>query len=228
MEAAQEAATALKFNRTIVQLARTVIAGMRRAGVPRYNGAHLRLERDAVDWARILGGLPKYLAEYAKSFAAAGFTTGKDLYIASGLLSYNASEEMTNMLKFLRPHSKTVQVRAPPARAGRGGSVLAAGIWVRPRVPAAGGAAGCGGPHARRLAVATLQAARRGPKRCPTPRSKPRRLPSTLPPRGTRSCCTLPRHHHTRFTDHPSPPPPLPANPHLPRSTRSCTCRPPS
>lgn len=111
MESAQEAATALKFNRTIVQMARTVIAGMRAAGVSRYNGAHLRLERDAVDWARILGGLPKYLAEYAKSFAAAGFSTAKDLYIASGLLSYDASEEMQNMLKFLRPHSKTVQYK---------------------------------------------------------------------------------------------------------------------
>lgn len=42
MEAAQEAATALKFNRTIVQMARTVINGMKQAGVSRYNGAHLR------------------------------------------------------------------------------------------------------------------------------------------------------------------------------------------
>jgi hypothetical protein len=42
MEAAQEAATALKFNATLVHMARTVINGMRQAGVPRYNGAHLR------------------------------------------------------------------------------------------------------------------------------------------------------------------------------------------
>jgi hypothetical protein len=42
MEAAQEAATALKFNRTIVQMARTIINGMRGAGIARYNGAHLR------------------------------------------------------------------------------------------------------------------------------------------------------------------------------------------
>jgi hypothetical protein len=42
MEAAQEAATALKFNRTIVQMARTIINGMRQAGITRYNGAHLR------------------------------------------------------------------------------------------------------------------------------------------------------------------------------------------
>jgi hypothetical protein len=42
MEAAQEAATALKFNRTIVQMARTIINGMKGAGVTRYNGAHLR------------------------------------------------------------------------------------------------------------------------------------------------------------------------------------------
>jgi hypothetical protein len=124
MESAQEAATALKFNRTIVQMARTVINGMRTAGISHYNGAHLRLEKDAVDWARILGGLRKYLAEYAKSFAAAGFTTAKDLYIASGLLSYDASEEMQNMLKFLRPHSKTVQVRG----LARGGAAPVTGV----------------------------------------------------------------------------------------------------
>lgn len=97
MESAQEAATALKFNRTLVQMARTVISGMRTAGITRYNGAHLRLEKDAVDWARILGGLPKVRfcvcstvqhsaaqlglcsqgasAPAAKSFAAAGFST---------------------------------------------------------------------------------------------------------------------------------------------------------
>jgi hypothetical protein len=117
MESAQEAAIALKFNRTLVQMARTVINGMKQSGVAHYNGAHLRLEKDAVDWARVLGGLPKYLAEYAKSFAAAGFTTGKDLYIASGLLSYDASAEMTNMLKFLKPHSRSVQVRNTVAKA---------------------------------------------------------------------------------------------------------------
>lgn len=70
-----------------------------------------RLEKDAVDWARILGGMKKYLAEYARSFAAAGFNKHKDLYIASGLLSYNASKEMTDMLKFLQPHSQTVQYK---------------------------------------------------------------------------------------------------------------------
>jgi hypothetical protein len=70
-----------------------------------------RLEKDAVDWARILGGVKKYLAEYAKSFKAAGFSKKKDLYIASGLLSYNASTEMSNMLQFLEPHSKSVQYK---------------------------------------------------------------------------------------------------------------------
>lgn len=63
-----------------------------------------------MDWAKALGGLPKYLGEYAKSFAAASFSRGADLYIASGLLSYNASAEMNNMLDFLRPYSRTVQV----------------------------------------------------------------------------------------------------------------------
>jgi hypothetical protein len=42
MESAQEAATALKFNRTLVQMARTIINGMKVAGIHHYNGAHLR------------------------------------------------------------------------------------------------------------------------------------------------------------------------------------------
>jgi hypothetical protein len=42
MEAAQEAAAALRFNRSLVAMASTIINGMRQAGVPRYNGAHLR------------------------------------------------------------------------------------------------------------------------------------------------------------------------------------------
>jgi hypothetical protein len=111
LEAAQEAATALKFNRSIVQMARTIINGMKRDGVTHYNGAHLRLEKDAVDWARVLGGLPKYLGEYAKSFAAAGFSQQRDIYIASGLLSYNASAEMKQMLEFLAPYARTVRYK---------------------------------------------------------------------------------------------------------------------
>src|SRR5512147_831756 len=55
--------------------------------------------------------MKKYLAEYARSFAAAGLNRHKDLYIASGLLSYNASKEMTDMLKFLQPHSQSVQYK---------------------------------------------------------------------------------------------------------------------
>lgn len=42
MDAAQEAATALKFNRSIVQMARTIINGMKQQGILHYNGAHLR------------------------------------------------------------------------------------------------------------------------------------------------------------------------------------------
>jgi hypothetical protein len=84
---------------------------MRAAGVSYYNGAHLRLERDAVDWARVLGGKKQYLGLHAKAFAAAGFGTEMDLYVASGLLSYNASDDMQAVLRFLQPHSKSVQVR---------------------------------------------------------------------------------------------------------------------
>jgi len=42
LEAAQEAATALKFNNSIVKMVRTVINGMKHKGITRYRGAHLR------------------------------------------------------------------------------------------------------------------------------------------------------------------------------------------
>jgi len=71
----------------------------------------VRLEKDAVDWAKVLGGLPKYLGAYAQCFVEAGFSKHTDLYIASGLLSYNAGAEMSNMLDFLRPYSRSVQYK---------------------------------------------------------------------------------------------------------------------
>jgi hypothetical protein len=111
LDEVQEAAAALRFNRTLVAMARTVIAGMRSGGVRSYNGAHLRLEKDAVDWARVMGGLARYLGAYARAFLAAGFSRSTDVYAASGLLSYNASAEMEQMLAFMAPYSKSVQYK---------------------------------------------------------------------------------------------------------------------
>jgi hypothetical protein len=93
----------------------------RRAGV-------LLLQRRAVCWARRPPHLaprcpshtPKHTPnpapnpapqEYAKAFLAAGFSENQNLYIASGLLSYDSSREMLDMLEFLRPFSKTVQYK---------------------------------------------------------------------------------------------------------------------
>jgi hypothetical protein len=60
MDAAQEAATALKFNRTLVGMARTIINGMKQAGVTRYNGAHLRCEGQQLSRAHTyLSGVDK-------------------------------------------------------------------------------------------------------------------------------------------------------------------------
>lgn len=52
--------------------------------------------------------MKKYMDSYAASFAAAGFSRRKDLYVASGLLSYNASKEMNDMMTFLGPHARCV------------------------------------------------------------------------------------------------------------------------
>lgn len=111
LDNAREAVAALHFNRTLVDVAAVVIGKMRQAGIMKYNGAHVRLEKDAVDWAEILGGVENYLAAYSSSFASAGFSPENHLYVASGLLSYGATGRMKDMLDFLKPYSKSVQYK---------------------------------------------------------------------------------------------------------------------
>ena len=122
MKEAGAAAAALKFNATLVAMADAVLAGMRSAGAAHFNGAHLRLENDAIDWARVLGGRRKYLSSYAAAFKAAGFNRTTHMYAASGLLSYGATDDMRRLQAFVGPFSTSVQVG--PGCAGRGAPSL--------------------------------------------------------------------------------------------------------
>lgn len=55
-------------------------------GVEAYNGVHLRMERDAMDWAIIMGGRDRYWKLYRSSMAMARFSRDAPLFVASGLL----------------------------------------------------------------------------------------------------------------------------------------------
>jgi hypothetical protein len=55
-------------------------------GSGEFNGVHLRMERDAMDWAMILGGRNRYWALYRSSMSMAHFSKDTPLFVASGLL----------------------------------------------------------------------------------------------------------------------------------------------
>lgn len=68
-------------------LADKVVSGIAgENGSNEFNGVHLRMERDAMDWAMILGGRNRYWALYRSSMSMAHFSKDTPLFVASGLL----------------------------------------------------------------------------------------------------------------------------------------------
>ena len=65
---------------------------MQRDGYTSFNGLHLRLENDAVDWWRILGGKAVLWHDYVQAMRVANFTGSAGLYTASGLLTYDSNQ----------------------------------------------------------------------------------------------------------------------------------------
>lgn len=74
------------------ELADKVLAGMAQQSTA-FNGAHLRVEADAMDWARTMGGEDVYWAQFLKAMRKAGFEKTRQLYVATGLLTYAAGFE---------------------------------------------------------------------------------------------------------------------------------------
>lgn len=69
-------------------LAEKVVQGIaREEGAADFNGIHLRMERDAADWAEILGGKENYWHQYRDAMTQAKFSKDVPLYVASGLLT---------------------------------------------------------------------------------------------------------------------------------------------
>lgn len=67
-------------------LAEKVVQGIVRQGKPVFNGVHMRMEKDAADWAIIMGGRDRLWQLYKKSMSRAGLDPSTPLYVASGLL----------------------------------------------------------------------------------------------------------------------------------------------
>ena len=69
-------------------LAEKVVNGItQEEEVTEFNGIHLRMEHDAMDWSNILGGKESYWAQYRDAMARAKFSMDTPLFVASGLLT---------------------------------------------------------------------------------------------------------------------------------------------
>ena len=73
-------------------LADKVVKGITSEGRPTFNGVHMRMEKDAADWAIIMGGRDRLWQLYKESMSRAGLGASTPLYVASGLLKA-ASED---------------------------------------------------------------------------------------------------------------------------------------
>ena len=89
LEFVSKVANKLYFAPILHQLADKVLRGMAQHAMV-FNGAHLRVEADAMDWARSMGGFASYWGEYIKAMRTAEFNGQSQLYVATGLLSYEA------------------------------------------------------------------------------------------------------------------------------------------
>lgn len=91
----EDIARLLTFSPYISGLADKVIDGIRAEDHGSdFNGVHLRMEKDAADWAAIIGGREKYWQLYKRTMAKAGLQeVPRPLYVASGLLK--AAKEET-------------------------------------------------------------------------------------------------------------------------------------
>lgn len=87
----------ISFAPEMHRLADRVLAGMAKHSAT-FNGAHLRVEADAMDWARSMGGEDVYWAQFLKAMRKAGFERNHQLYVATGLLTYAAGFEKLQSL----------------------------------------------------------------------------------------------------------------------------------
>lgn len=100
-EAAAAAAVRLPFASKYHSIANRAMELLASEGKQRFNGAHLRLEQDAIFRADDMGGFDGLLAEYGKYMRAAGFNGTSPLFAASGLINSGADEDWNRTKTFL-------------------------------------------------------------------------------------------------------------------------------
>ena len=63
-----------------------------------FKGAHMRLEADASEWTTILGGRNLVWNEYVTTMQLANFTAADNLYLANGLMTYQAGNNQMSSI----------------------------------------------------------------------------------------------------------------------------------
>lgn len=97
-----EVARSLEFSSYVTSLADRIIHGMTKGGQLEYNAVHLRIEKDARDWSQIMGGEQVVWHGYVQSMRQALFSPDLGLYVASGLLTYGANDDMDHIIETLK------------------------------------------------------------------------------------------------------------------------------
>ncbi|PSC70539.1 alternative oxidase [Micractinium conductrix] len=96
-----EVAKSLKFAPELVSMADRIVEAMTAGGKHEFNGVHLRIEKDARDWAAIMGGQQVVWQGYISTMRGVGFNRSTRIYVASGMLTYGASVEMDRTKNYL-------------------------------------------------------------------------------------------------------------------------------
>lgn len=86
-----EVARSLAFAPKLHAMADRIYAAATLNGSLPLNGVHLRIEKDARDWASIMGGQQVVWRGYIDTMQQLGFNATTRLYVASGMLTYGAS-----------------------------------------------------------------------------------------------------------------------------------------
>ena len=97
LDLVSKVASKIYFAPAVHQLADKVLDGIAKLA-PDFNGAHLRVEADAMDWAQSMGGVDVYWGEFLKAMRTGGFDQSSPVYIATGLLTYAAGHETLGRL----------------------------------------------------------------------------------------------------------------------------------
>lgn len=113
---ASDISRGMRFAPHMLALAAKILQRLSDGGTRVFNGAHMRIEKDATDWVHMMGGFDLYYNSYFELFKQADFQPDTPLYLASGLMSYSNDTLLDTTLQRLSEFSSNVVFKV---RAGR-------------------------------------------------------------------------------------------------------------